>query len=267
MIQTVQTARSNLQMELEALQQKRAAAKEELANKLAKVETKREQLLEETESGAGTGREEQVATLRKDCKTVKRTIKERNAEIAKLQVQLDACPKDIDRGNFLRLIFDLTSNIRKQQEQIDKMKREIAEADAEINKLHDKIKTVFDVVEQQAFENATGAAGAGGKDGKEKKKKKDDGTDVFGKDLFKKFFDLRKAYDELIAVIESRGGVRKEIHETEQHASKLHLIVSGYRMDGVEQDVQLVQEENEQLQATIDTAKQQQGQMEPDEED
>ena len=228
--------------------QRRNGMQVDLEAKLLKIEQKRDQLLEQG-SAAGADREERLAELRRELKQTKQQIKEKSKEIKQLRYDFERCPKDIDRSQFVRLIFDMTTNIRKQQGQIDKVKKEIFDANADIDKMQSALRELFSRLESRVYASAvSGKGGAPSSSGK--------GGDDFAKQAFKQIVDVRAAYSSLVALIEQRGEVKHELHGIEEKASKLARLVEGYNIQQVREDLEAVEEENGALTEKIEGAQQ-----------
>ena len=249
---------------------------DDLAGKLAKMEAKKA-ALEAEAAVAGDGRQEQLLALRNKVKKLKREIRAKTKEINDLHSEYDRVPKDIDRSLFLRFIFDMTSNIQRQQAEVDKVKTDLCREGATIGAKAEALQQLFSSVEQEVYKravandkssaaaaaasptgkkpatapttaptasaSAAGAKSAGGPSSPE---------DDFAKDAFKRIVAVREAYGNLRAAIQSRGDVRHEVHIMEEKSSKAMRLGASQDLKKVAADLEAVEAENDELAAKLE---------------
>lgn len=225
--------------EAKALQKQ---VQEDLKQKLAKMETKKEELNTQV-SQAGDGRQEQILAARQKVKKIKKEIRAKTKEIEELHNEYDRVPKDIDRSLFLRYIFDMTNNIQRQQAEVDKVKADIYKESVLIGEKTEALLNLFSSVEQEIYKKAVGGADGKGKPSPD---------DEFAKDAFKRIVAIREAYANLRTAIQVRGEVRHEVHVLDEKHSKAMRLGAAQDQKKVLADLEAVEIENEQLGLKLD---------------
>jgi hypothetical protein len=239
-----------IQLRITELKEQRRQVRDAANAKLQKVEKKREQLLEENDD-EGEGREDQLADVRQKIKDAKLKAKQRGREVKSLQVDYERCPKDIDRSGFLRLIFDMTANIRKQQQQLEGVKRDMAETNTAIAALEEKTAVIFKSIEERVYSSASTAGAAPPSKGATEP------ADDFSRQAYRNLVELQDSYSSLIQAIRSRGVAAQELHELDEKVGKLKRVVGTYNTEQMQQDLEAVEADNLRLEDEISAYQQQ----------
>ncbi|CUE95752.1 Hypothetical protein, putative [Bodo saltans] len=244
---------ATIQLRITELKEQRRQVRDAANAKLQKVEKKREQLLEENDD-EGEGREEQLADIRQKIKEAKLKAKQRGREVKMLQADYERCPKDIDRSGFLRLIFDMTANIRKQHQQLEGVKRDMAESNAAITALEERTAAIFKGIEERVYSSASTAAPttttAPAAKGAEP-------ADDFSRQAYRNLVELQDSYTSLINAIRARGVAAQELHELDEKVGKLKRVVGTYNTEQMQQDLEAVEADNLRLEEEISAYQQQ----------
>ena len=253
-------SKSSLEAQLGEAKELLRQIQEDLNAKLVKMEAKKEDLKRQV-SEAGDGREERLMELRRQTKALKKQIKAKVKEINDLREEFDRVPKDIDRSLFLRMIFDLSSNVERQQAEVDRFKRDIFTQCSEIADKSTKLVMLFSELEEMVYEKASATKGK-------------DSTipgDVFAKESFKSIVAIREAYSMLRTAVNLQGEVRHELHSLEEKSSKAERLVAVQKKRDVVADLAQVEEENQdlavQLEALLDDGENAEGQGEGEEDE
>jgi hypothetical protein len=242
-----------IQLRITELKEQRRQVRDAANAKLQKVEKKREQLLEENDD-EGEGREDQLAVARQKIKDAKLKAKQRGREVKSLQADYERCPKDIDRSGFLRLIFDMTANIRKQQQQLEGVKRDMAETNSAIAALEEKTAVIFKSIEERVYSSASSASPAGAA---HPSKGAAEPADDFSRQAYRNLVELQDSYSSLIQAIRSRGVAAQELHELDEKVGKLKRVVGTYNTEQMQQDLEAVEADNLRLEDEISAYQQQ----------
>lgn len=205
------------------IQEKRKAYRDELQQKFEKVEAKMEELAQET-AEVGGDYEEQLNALRQEIKKTKQLIKSKRRETKRFEAEYAKAPKDIDRNSFLRLIFDMTANIRKQGQQLDKVRGEIAHLNKSIEGRKQAVTKLFAGVEDRVYATAK--------------------NDEFARQAFKLVVEVREAYAGLVAAMERLGTAKQELHELEEKIDKIRRLVERYNVAKLQSDLAEIETDN-----------------------
>ena len=120
--------------------------------------------------------------------------------------------------------MDMTANIRRQQEQIVIVTKDISGAEGQIASLSEKNKKLFEELEDRIVKSAQSSAVK--KEAPKDTKKvvgassppppKSAPTDPFVIDLSRRLIEVHEAYSALMKLIELRGEVKRDQHEADE---------------------------------------------------
>eukprot|EP00658_Telonema_sp_P-2_P044023 TRINITY_DN31892_c0_g1_i1.p1 TRINITY_DN31892_c0_g1~~TRINITY_DN31892_c0_g1_i1.p1 ORF type:complete len:520 (+),score=210.30 TRINITY_DN31892_c0_g1_i1:268-1827(+) len=257
-METYDESREQLASQLAEAKDLAQQIQDDLNTKLAKIEGKKEDLLKMV-SEAGDGREERLMELRRTTKALKKDIKTKVKEINDLREEYDRVPKDIDRSLFLRMIFDLSSNVERQQAEVDRFKRDIFAQCNDIAEKSTKLVMLFSELEEQVYEKASAGKATSTKDGAP--------GDVFAKESFKNIVAIRESYSLLRMAVNLQGEVRHELHSLEEKSSKAERLVEVQKKRDVAGDLSQVEDENQELALQLETLLDGEGNGDADEEE
>ncbi|EKG06383.1 hypothetical protein TCSYLVIO_002518 [Trypanosoma cruzi] len=213
---------SELQLERQVAEfvEARENNRREVQVKLQKVEKKHTELLERLRV-AGGDHEEQLLQLWQAVKNVQRQIDEKEQNVQQWQEKvLLSNTKDIDISNFLSFIYEMTSNVCRQQTQIASVERDTAAYNTRIEKLEGRLRLSF-------FEQASKLY--------QKAMIFDDGN-VFQR-LHKNLIEMRDGYQALISATAKHGEFILESYRMEERLQKLRVEVEACDTEKVKTDL------------------------------
>lgn len=111
---------------------------------------------------------------------------------------------ELDRKFYTKRIFEIIKNVKKQEEDIDKILIDVRNLQREINQLTGKVSRTYTVVEETIFKNSN--------------------LTDWSKRCYKLINDLDGIYDKLISEIELCGQTRREILRLEEIVSMIVVL-------------------------------------------
>ena len=125
-------------------------------------------------------------------------LKKIDEQTVELEQSLDE-DNDLDRKFYTKRIFEIINNVKKQEQDIDKILVDIRNLQREINQLTGKVTRTYTVVEETVFKHSN--------------------LTDYSKTCYKLISELDATYDKLINEIESCGQTKREILRFEEIVS------------------------------------------------
>ncbi|EKF38539.1 hypothetical protein MOQ_001253 [Trypanosoma cruzi marinkellei] len=192
----------------------------EVQMKLQKVEKKHIELLERLRV-VGGDHEEQLLQLWQAVKNVQRQINEKERNVQQWQESvLLSNTTDIDISNFLSYIYEMTSNVCRQQAQIASIERETAAYNTRIEELEGRLRLSFFKQASELYQKAMVF---------------DDGN-VFQR-IHKNLNEMRDGYRVLISATAKHGELTLESYRIEERLQNLRAEVEACDTEKVKTDL------------------------------
>ena len=179
--------------------------KEAHAKKLAKV-MKKHSKLQQALLDLRAEKADMTKELRDKLKAAQKSVKKKTALVEDMEQRWETLPKGLDRSKFLRIVADMSSSLRKQQEQIDAMVAKTNELLEESDAASKEVASTFEKLDKDVYKNA-----------------RDSNKDLkdFSVKNYNTIVKLRETYGTLIEAVTQRGAVRKEQHDIAAKTAKL----------------------------------------------
>ncbi|KEG08241.1 hypothetical protein DQ04_07651020 [Trypanosoma grayi] len=219
LMDTQEESEAQIRREIAELGTERERHRDKVQAKLQKVEKKREELVEELRL-VGGDREEQLAQMRRAVKRLKRQIDEKQRDVQEWKAAASLRTECIDRSHFLRYIYDMTSNLCKQQTQVAAVTRDTADCNDCIEELERRLKSSFARREHDVYRKAASSQG----------------DSVFHQ-FHKSLLDMRDGYRGLIRAIAERGELQLELNRLEERLANLKAEVEACDTTKLEADL------------------------------
>lgn len=208
----------------------------------AKLEDKHQQLVSMLESNQTVlkKRQDEIAAVRNEITRLGADLVDREGRVKQLQREVEALPKDVDRAGYVRRIYDIVKNVKKQQSEISKILGDIRAVQKQISSTSEAVSRSFAVTEELIFREAA-------KEEATKGKTKDD----FSKESYGLLIRLKEAFQNLVLAVEQTGQLRSEAQALQRRIAEMSSRTSSYNFDQVAADLHQLRMENENLQKVV----------------
>lgn len=140
----------------------------------------------------------EIAATKSQIETNSLKLKKIDEQTAELEANLNE-DNDLDRKFYTKRIFEIINNVKKQEQDIDKILVDIRALQREINQLSGKVTRTYTVMEETIFKSSN--------------------LTDWSKKCYRLISELDEIYDKLIAEIELSGQMKREVLRFEEIVS------------------------------------------------
>eukprot|EP00163_Fabomonas_tropica_P031331 TRINITY_DN7416_c0_g1_i1.p1 TRINITY_DN7416_c0_g1~~TRINITY_DN7416_c0_g1_i1.p1 ORF type:complete len:662 (+),score=184.03 TRINITY_DN7416_c0_g1_i1:141-1988(+) len=174
---------------------------------------------------------ERIKTMRKEMKDMVNSVRAKDGLHKQLVQEYERMPKDVDRALYTHRIMDIVKNVKKQNDEINKILVDSRNVRKEINQATEALARSHAATEELVFKDAN--------------------KDPAAKQAYKSLAELHDKFGQLVDHVAETGNLTNEARDLEIKRDLLLSRNTGINMERIQADLKQIKGENAQLIAKL----------------